>query len=164
MERAKRHEEMIFNPAVEDAEATIPKRVELNRKFEDKKRRIAKEVLAVTPELAHDAVCRRRRKLCELSIKEKLEIAHKYLIEHYPLADIAQLYQVKPETVRKFAKKVEKDDKVLAELHLVEEKKAEKKAAIIRVAVKLDKTVDGILKAEDVVYEVKQVDQLEVSL
>ena len=164
MERARRHEEMMFNPAVEDAEAAIPRRVELNRKFEDRKRRRAKEVLAVTPELAHDAVCRRRRKLCELSLKEKLEIAHKYLIEHYPLADIAQLYQVKPATVRTFAKRVEKDGQVLAELQLAEERKAGQKAAIIRVAVKLDKTVDGILKAEDVVHEVKQVDQLEVSL
>ena len=116
MERARHHEEMMNNQVLGNGEDAIPKRVNLNRKFENRKRRIAKAELVITPELTYDAPCRRRRKLFELSLKEKLEIAHKYLIQHYPLADIAILHQVKPSTIRTLAKRIEKDDQVLAEL------------------------------------------------
>jgi DNA-binding CsgD family transcriptional regulator len=101
---------MMVNPALENGQDAIPKRVNLNRKFEDRKPRRAKAELVITPELTYDAPCRRRRKLYELSLKEKLEIAHKYLIQHYSLADIAILHQVKPSTIRTLAKRIEKDD------------------------------------------------------
>ena len=87
--------------------------------------------MSVIPELSNDISVRKRRKLCELNFKEKLEIAHKVLIEHYSVADVAILHQVKPGSVRSLANKVEKDDQVLAELQLTEERKAERKAAII---------------------------------
>lgn len=65
-----------------------------------RKVRVTKAPEAVNPEQTTDMRCRKRRKLCELSFKERMEIAHKYLIEHYKLADVAVLYQVKPATIR----------------------------------------------------------------
>ena len=49
---------------------------------------------------------------------------------------------------------------MLAELHAAEQRKAERKEAIITAAAKLDKTPDGILRAEDVIMEVKEAHQL----
>ena len=74
----------------------------------------------VVPELAYDRSSKKRRKLCELSFNEKLEIAHKYLIQHYALADVAVLHQVKPRVVSFLAKKIQKDSSVLAELWAAE--------------------------------------------
>ena len=91
-----------------------------------------------------------------------MEIAHKYLIQHYPLADIVQLHQVNPASVKNLARKVQKDSSVLAELHASEQKEGECKEAIITAAAKLDKTPDGILRTEDVITEVKEAHQLDV--
>ena len=49
---------------------------------------------------------------------------------------------------------------MLAELHAAEQRKAERKEAIITAAAKLDKTPEGILRAEDVIMEVKEAHQL----
>ena len=92
-----------------------------------------------------------------------MEITHKYLIEHHPLADIAVLYQVKPATVRYLASKVEKRQNVLEELQAAEVRQNSKRVAIQDAAIKMDKTTDGILKAQDVIDEVKQTSQMEVN-
>ena len=112
--------------------------------------------MAISPELTYDTKYRKYRKLFQLSLKEKLDIAHKSLILHYPLADVALLYRVKLTTVRVLVNKIEKDGSLLAELQEAEEHKAEQEAAIIKEATKMDKTEDGILRAEDVVQEVKE--------
>ena len=155
---------MINDPAQEDGEVVIPKKIRLYRKLQNKKRRTPKVKPVVVPELLYDSRGWKKRKLCELSFKEKLDIAHKYLIQHWSLADIAHLYQVKPALVKYLAKKVQKDDSVLAEHQAAEVNLAERKAAIITVAIKLDKTPDGILRAGDVVEEVKETQQVEVKL
>ena len=49
---------------------------------------------------------------------------------------------------------------MLAELHAAEQRKAKRKEAIITAAAKLEKTPDGILRAEDVIMEVKEAHQL----
>ena len=91
-----------------------------------------------------------------------MEIAHKYLIQHYPLKDVALLHQIKPASVSYLARKVQKDGSILSECQAAEQKKTEEKTAIIAAAVKLDKTADGILKSEDVVEEVRESSQLVV--
>ena len=75
------------------------------------------------PGIDLDEVTRKRRKMCDLPLDEKIEIVHKVLIQHLSYPDICQLHQVKRYLVRSLVKKTLANDKFFEELRHMEMKK-----------------------------------------
>ena len=69
------------------------------------------------PELDYDRSFRKRRKLCDLSFKEKLDIVFKVSIEFQAVRDVAYLYRVSLAVVRSLVRKSEKNTNFFAELN-----------------------------------------------
>jgi hypothetical protein len=81
------------------------RRFKLNRNFECRRRPKLKTLAPLVPELSYDTKASKKRKLCQLSLEEKLGIIYKARVEQLAQKDVAVLYRVKPMLVHQLVRR-----------------------------------------------------------
>jgi hypothetical protein len=119
---------------VNNDDLTSTRRIKLNRNFENKIKIGKRDSPAFHDEISYDVRQLKKRKLCDLSCSDIINIAHKVKIEHLSYKDSACLLHVKPTLVASIISKCEKDPQFLVNCKEKELETAKEKDVIVKVA------------------------------